>query len=650
LDQLLPVNLLLVDDEPKNLTALASVLEAPDRRLIMATSGQEALKCLLRDDFAAILLDVHMPELDGFETAELIRGRDRTRDTPIIFLTAAIRGEAFIARGYSLGAVDYILKPFDPDILRSKVAVFVELFRQTAKIRQQADQLAETSTFLNSVLESSTEYAIIATDLGGRLLSWNEGARLIYGYTAEEMVDSDNLRTLYPKDDVALGQVDEFFDIALRRGKIESEMVQVRKSGHRFSASVTIHQRKDASGEPVGFVCIARDITRLKREEEQRAQLVRERIARAEAEAARDWLQQVVDALPEGIAVCDERGVIHTSNAVTQYVMGAVPPAVEVSGYASLGICHLDGTPCPPAEVPLARSVQRGDTVHGEQLLITHAGDGRQTPVLVNSAPLRSRGGTIVGAVMVFQDITAIKDLEQQKDAFLAATSHDLRNPLTAIKARVQMLERRAARLGTSEGDAIAEGLRSIDNTSNRISGMINELLDVARLRMGRPLDLDRQPMDLNALAFEVADGLRSAADRHNIIVESAAPRVVGDWDRPRLERVLANLVSNAIKYSPHGGDVSITIDAERENGSAWAILRVSDEGIGIPEQDLPRVFESYYRASNVAGRIEGAGVGLAAVRQVIEEHGGSVEVASREHVGSTFTVRLPLAPASSAA
>ena len=133
-----PVNILLVDDEPKNLTALTAVLEGEDRRLILAYSGEEALRHLLHADFAVILLDVHMPGIDGFETAELIRHREKTRDTPIIFLTAASRAETFVTRGYSLGAVDYIVKPFDPEAMRSTVADFVELIRNTDQVKLQA--------------------------------------------------------------------------------------------------------------------------------------------------------------------------------------------------------------------------------------------------------------------------------------------------------------------------------------------------------------------------------------------------------------------------------------------------------------------------------------------------------------------------------
>jgi len=135
------VSILLVDDEPANLAALEAILGDLDENLVRARSGREAVRCLLKQDFAVILLDVRMPEMDGFETALLIRERQRSTYTPIIFLTAAHRDETHVARGYSLGGVDYILKPFEPEILRSKVAVFVELARKTEIVRRQSELL-----------------------------------------------------------------------------------------------------------------------------------------------------------------------------------------------------------------------------------------------------------------------------------------------------------------------------------------------------------------------------------------------------------------------------------------------------------------------------------------------------------------------------
>src|SRR5262245_9637010 len=157
-----PVNILLVDDHPGNLLALEAILNPLGHNLVKATSGEEALKRLLQQDFAAILLDVNMPVMDGFETAELIRGRERSQDTPIIFLTAVNTSDSHMFRGYAVGAVDYLLKPFVPAILVSKVTVLVDLYKKTRKVQLQAEQLEATIEELKRQIaqRQSTEAAL----------------------------------------------------------------------------------------------------------------------------------------------------------------------------------------------------------------------------------------------------------------------------------------------------------------------------------------------------------------------------------------------------------------------------------------------------------------------------------------------------------
>ena len=171
------INILLVDDNPSNLLSLETVLEAPDRNLVRASSGEEALRYLLDNDAAVILLDVHMPVIDGLETAALIRGRERSQNLPIIFLTAYdSAGESHLAKGYSLGAVDYIIKPIDPDILKSKVAVFVELFKKTAQVKHQAELLREKNIEIENANLQRLSKLI---DLGQQLAAERDPAQLL---------------------------------------------------------------------------------------------------------------------------------------------------------------------------------------------------------------------------------------------------------------------------------------------------------------------------------------------------------------------------------------------------------------------------------------------------------------------------------------
>src|SRR5437764_5750264 len=143
------VSILLVDDRQENLLALEATLGYLDQNIVKATSGREALKLLLDQDFAVILLDVHMPDMDGFETAALIRERQKSQNVPIIFLTAMHKSEGQVFRGYSLGAVDYIFKPFEPEILKAKVAVFIELYKKTEEIKRQAELLLQKNQELD---------------------------------------------------------------------------------------------------------------------------------------------------------------------------------------------------------------------------------------------------------------------------------------------------------------------------------------------------------------------------------------------------------------------------------------------------------------------------------------------------------------------
>jgi len=192
------------------------------------------------------------------------------------------------------------------------------------------------------------------------------------------------------------------------------------------------------------------------------------------------------------------------------------------------------------------------------------------------------------------------------------------------------------------ERSKLSEGLHAIDQTATRLTAMINELLDVARLQMGRPLLLDRQQTDLVALAQQVATELQPSTDRHDLVVEAQTERTTGPWDRARLERVISNLVSNAIKFSPEGGRVTLVLRHEQRGTEPWAALDVRDEGIGIPPEDVPRIFERFYRGSNVQGAIEGTGLGLAGAAQIVQQHGGRLDVKSEQGQGSIFTMYLP--------
>ncbi|MFI6645053.1 two-component system response regulator [Streptomyces sp. NPDC050504] len=186
--------ILLVDDRPENLLALEAILSALDQTLVRASSGEEALKALLTDDFAVILLDVQMPGMDGFETAAHIKRRERTRDIPIIFLTAINHGPHHTFRGYAAGAVDYISKPFDPWVLRAKVSVFVELYMKNCQLREQA-ALLRLQLEGGSQSGPSKESAGLLAELSARLAAVEEQAEALSKQLDDESADAAAVAT-----------------------------------------------------------------------------------------------------------------------------------------------------------------------------------------------------------------------------------------------------------------------------------------------------------------------------------------------------------------------------------------------------------------------------------------------------------------------
>jgi PAS domain S-box-containing protein len=307
-------NILLVDDQPAKLLSYQAVLADLDENLVLAHSGREALQRLLKDEFALILLDVVMPEMDGFETAQLIRQRPRTQYTPIIFLTAYSTNDIDKMRGYELGAVDYVFAPVIPEILRAKVQVFVELFRNRHELSQAHLQLeAEVSEreFIQRraevteerfrlMVENVRDYAIIMLDPQGQVATWNVGAQRMFGYTSDEIIGQQFGRFLLPED-LEWNKPEKELQAATSEGRFEEENLRRRKDGTRFWASVIMTPMRDPDGQLVGFAKILRDLTERKRAEEKTMQAERlaaiGQMVAGLAHESRNSLQQIQAAI-----------------------------------------------------------------------------------------------------------------------------------------------------------------------------------------------------------------------------------------------------------------------------------------------------------------------------------------------------------------
>jgi len=412
------------------------------------------------------------------------------------------------------------------------------------------------------------------------------------------------------------------------------EMLVQTAEGHDQVISVRAAPWYEPRGVMEGVVVVAHDITILRQAE--RAAVIE-----------RDRLRQVLDALPVGVRITDASGTFAVGNPAAVQILGVdlegqSAPTAEFDAFARFGSRGLDGSPISSRLLPLHRALFQGEDVRGVQRLVRNARDGRDVPLLVNAAPLRDPDGSISGAVIVFEDISTLLEQERMREDFLSAAAHDLKSPLASIRGLAQLAQRRLAPLDHPGIAAITEMLANIDISVGQMARLINELLDVSRLQAHVALDLDRRPIELVAL-------VRLAVRRAQVNIvqpiqfEAGETELWASADLDRLERVFANLIGNAIKYGGEGRPVAVHIGREAGVEGPMAAIAVRDRGVGIPAADLPHIFERFYRGANVRGRIHGTGLGLATVRQIVQQHRGVISVESQEGIGSTFTVRLPL-------
>jgi PAS domain S-box-containing protein len=292
-----------------------------------------------------------------------------------------------------------------------------------------------------------------------------------------------------------------------------------------------------------------------------------------------------------------------------------------------------DGRAVAEALLPIVQSLHKTEEPQEVEVQIA----GRRT-LSFRATPLHDAASVFNGGVIVFRDVTDRREIERFKDDMFSIASHDLKTPATVIKAQAQLLKRRFRAGAAAEGD-VEEGLAMIADQADRLSKLLNLLLDLSRIEAGR-LELDMVPTDLRAMLSNMARAIQSTTDKHRINV--VAPHgVIGHWDARRLEEVVQNLLSNAIKYSPDGG----TIEAILETNDQTVTVLVRDPGIGIAVDDVPRIFERFYRGQDIR-RLEGTGLGLYICQAIITAHGGHIWAASAgPGQGSTFGFSLPLRP-----
>ncbi len=531
-----PINILLVDDEPKNLTVLETILADPQYRLVRADSANQALLALIKEDFALIILDIQLPVMTGFELAQMIKQRRKTATVPIIFLTAYYSEAEHVLEGYGSGAVDYLHKPVNPAILRSKVAVFTALYRKTRE-----SELAN-----NALLAEVTERRRIEE----QLVQLNN-----------ELEDRVEHRTSELRNaNAAMRESQELLRLAQHAGRVGIwDWNWLNGTGTWTDPTWDIYDPANR-GTVVTYEkwlsCIHPDD--------------RDRAAQAVEDA-----KSTGNYWDELRVVCQDRSI----------------KWVEL-----VGAVEYD-----------------------------------------NQTPTRMRGSV--------RDITErkhmeleLKESDRRKDEFLATLAHELRNPLAPIRNALQIMQ-----LSQSDPQNFTEVRAIMERQVVQMVRLIDELLDVSRISTGK--------IDLRLERLEIAKVLQNALETSSPLIDAAQHRLTVDMPTPslqvlgdltRLTQIVSNLLNNAAKYTPDGGHIKLTVEQQGPE----AIIRVQDNGMGIPAAMLPYIFEMFTQVDRNLKRSQGGlGIGLSLVRKLVAMHGGTISANSPgEGLGCEFVVRLPLA------
>lgn len=345
----------------------------------------------------------------------------------------------------------------------------------------------------------------------------------------------------------------------------------------------------------------------------------------------------VLNSLPEAVFLFEAPGgrlalVNEAGRALVGEALAGATTLAELG--AGLCIARADGALCPADELPMALSLERGETCVGFEMWVNRP-DGRQIPVRINSAPLRDNGGHITGAIAVLEDITPLKDAERLRDAFIASVSHEFRSPLTIIKGYATTLARGSVPWESPER---AEYLETISQEADRLSRLVGDLLDLSAMRAGA-FKIEWEQCDVLSLAVGTVGRLREALGRRRVTLDIPSDLPMAPADSARIEQVLRNLLLNAVAYSPPPGEITI-----RATTTAPEIaVSIADRGVGIPPQALERIFDPFYRVEGAPRTPSShAGLGLAICRGIVEAHGGHIWAENAAQGGAVVTFTLP--------
>ncbi len=654
------VNILMVDNQPENLLALEAVLSSPHYNLVSATSGNAALKCLLKQEFAVILLDVQMPGLNGFETAKLIRAREKTKHIPIIFITAISQDMEHVQRGYSVGAIDYIFKPYQPETLKQKIEKFVEIYQKykeeisksesqrSAELNEVNKKLDQTTLDLQrtealaKVISETLIDTIVTFNGQGSILSVNSAIKTMFGYHPDELVGQP-IGNLFLKVKGDNGNSSPYLFFSLINSCLGSviESVALRKDESHFPTDIQIGETA-VEGHPI-FVCTIRDVTERKLMEEVKKQqfnqmenMVKDRTL--ELLLANERLQIEIEErkkITDYLFVSQERfrkifefcpSLVALISLKDKTYLDVNTSWINVTGY-SYDELHLQkinlldffdeqGSNSIHLEQPFRSKKIHYKTKHGEiraGLLSTEIIDVQPEPcILFVLTDYTER-------VLMEREMSRLDRLNLIGE-MAAGIAHEIRNPMTTVSGFLQVARSNREGLPKEIVDLMLEEL-------SRANSIITEFLNLAKNKVS-----DKKIQNLNTIIEALfpliqAEALRSR--KQAVLDLHDCPNI--SVDEKEIRQLILNIVLNGLDSMSSGGQLTIKTYAEEQA----VILEIKDQGIGISSEILEKIGTPFFTTKE-----NGTGLGLAICYSVAERHQADIDIETGD-AGSTFSIRF---------
>lgn len=610
-------NILIVDDKVGNIFALEQVLSRPDRNLIRAINGKEALKTVLNKDIDLIILDVQMPGMDGFEVAQILKSNKRTKDIPIIFASAEKKEHKFMLKGFEEGAVDYLYKPLDAEITEAKVSALLQLHLQKKELVKKNLTLEKYDLLINN----SADLICIINARTLKFEELNDSVNMILGYTIEEIKGTSILLYISGEDRAGVQKL-----CKENKEKISFETRVYCKDRVIKWLNWNIINKNGL------WFANARDITGIK-----------------EVEEIKNYLAIVVKQSEDAIYLHDPEGKIISWNE----------GAEKIYEFSEAEACNMKIWNIVPEYLlsetqVLINEILKGQKIQSKEMRrITKY--GKMVDVIFSASVITDPNGNLRSVAITERDITQqkiagqeimqlnadlkrnvaqLEEINNELESFSYSVSHDLRSPLRGINAYTQIiLNDHQAQLD----EELTRLFEIIKNSASRMETLIEDLLSFSRL--GRK-KLVKAPVDFNELVGRIVKELDDSCKIKTQISIGYLHSTEGDT--ALLYQVLVNLLSNAIKYS--GKKAAPVIEIGSTENEEEYIYYVKDNGTGFDMDYSHKLFGVFQRLHR-SEEFEGTGVGLAIVKRVITKHGGRVWAVGQPDNGAVFYFSLPKLP-----